>query len=86
MLSRPPVGKENCNNMTPDGIPLQRRPSGVFSCYQLVARSKAGQDRYPYSPKCLEGEFSELHPQRDALPFDDRYRYACVMRRDGGTR
>jgi hypothetical protein len=37
-----------------------RTPSGVFSCYPLVTRSKARQGCRPYPPKLVEGIFSEV--------------------------
>src|SRR5215210_6310883 len=53
-------GKRHCRCTTPDGTPSIRTPSGVFSCYPLMARSKAREESCPYSPECVEGEFCEL--------------------------
>ena len=53
-------GKRYRRYKTPDGSPSIRTPSGVFSCYPLVARSKDGQDYCPYSRECAEVEFSEV--------------------------
>jgi len=45
---------------TPDEPPPEYL-SGVLPCYPLVALLKSGYaSSYPYSPKCVEIEFSEV--------------------------
>jgi hypothetical protein len=53
-------GKRHSRYTTPDGTPSIRTPSGVFSCYPLMTRSKARQDCCPYPSKLVEGVFCEV--------------------------
>jgi len=60
-------GKRHCRCTTPDGTPSIRTPSGVFSCYPLMARSKAREESCPYSPECVEGGFCEVRRSKRPL-------------------
>ena len=72
-------GKRHCRCTTPDGTPSIRTPSGVFSCYPLMARSKAREESCPYSPECVEGDSAKF-----GVASDPSGTAASTLRRHGG--
>jgi hypothetical protein len=85
MFSRPPCRKRALQINDAGRYPPPRTPSGVFSCYPLVARSKVRQDCFPYSPNRIEGVFSEVQvSSRGLLHFEFGPKLLAVYLMFGG--